>query len=196
VSDLEVRVAMLERMVSRLMRTKGTSVSFGRSTTPPIDTGRVQTVQAQMDALSLRDNIPVLFHYGYSAAMPVDGDKIIAYLNDDRSSGVVIATGHQTYRLTGLATGEVALYDMWGRSIKLGAGGIVMNANNQPLQINNCTTMTVQATRLQCTGDIIDNYQGNANTAANMRSIYNNHTHGGVQGGSSHTAHPDQPMVI
>jgi phage gp45-like len=195
VYDLESRVAVLERMVSRLTRNQGASIAFARSTTAPIDSGPVQTVQARMDALSLRDNMPVLFHYGFSSAMPVDGDKVVAYLNADRSSGIIIAGGHQTYRMTGLATGEVAIYDMWGRSIKLGASGIVINANNQPLAINNCTTMTVEATRLQCTGDIIDNYQSNNDTAQGMRQIYNTHTHGNVQNGGGHTNPPDQPMV-
>lgn len=129
VSDLAARVAMLERMVAALSRRQGASIAFSRSTAPPIDTGAVQTIQGQMDALSARDAMPVLMHYGFSSAMPVGGDKVVAYLGATRSSPVVVATGHQTYRLTGLATGEVAIYDMWGHSIKLGSAGVTVTGD-------------------------------------------------------------------
>ena len=148
VSDLEARVAMLERIVAQQARQLRTPIAFGRSTAAPIDTGPVQTIQGQMDALSRRDGMPVLFHYGYSSAMPIGGDKVISYLTADRSQGVVIATGHQSYRLTGLSTGQVALYDMWGHKIVLGSGGISM-------------TGTVSVTGdIHATGAVIAGYGG------------------------------------
>ena len=158
-SDLAARVAQLERMVTALLRRQGASVAFSRSTAPPIDTGAVQTIQGQMDALSARDAMPVLFHYGYSSAMPVGGDKVVGYLDATRSSPVVIATGHQTYRLTGLATGEVAIYDMWGRSVKLGASGISINGNGATLTIANVPTL-IQNGDIHATGAIIAGYGG------------------------------------
>ncbi len=151
VAMLERRVAMLERMVATLTRRQGASIGFSRSTAPPIDTGAVQTIQGQMDALSLRDGMPVLFHYGFSSAMPVGGDKVVAYLDATRSSPVVVATGHQAYRLTGLATGEVAIYDMWGRSVKLGASGIAVNCGGVPMTITG---------DLHVTGAVIAGYGG------------------------------------
>jgi phage gp45-like len=143
---------MLERMVATLTRRQqGGAVAFSRSTAAPIDTGPVQTIQGQMDALSNRDAMPVLMHYGFSSAMPVGGDKVVGYLNGTRSSPVVIATGHQTYRLTGLATGEVAIYDMWGRSIKMGAAGIAVNCGSVPMTITG---------NLHVTGAVIAGYGG------------------------------------
>ena len=193
-SDLEGRIASLERTVAALQRQLRQPIGFARSTAAPVDTGKVQTIQGQMDALSKRDAMPVLFHYGFSSSMPVDGDKVIGYLTSDRSSGVVIATGHQQYRLTGLSTGEVALYDMWGRSVVLGSGGVTINANNAPIDITNGTTVTVHAPLLRCTGDIQDNYEHNSQTMASMRQIYDEHTHGNVQNGGGHTSVPDQVM--
>ena len=185
---------MLERMVAQLGRQLRQPVGFARSTAAPIDTGKVQTIQGQMDALSRRDAMPVLFHYGFSSAMPIGGDKVVTYLTADRSSGVVIATGHQTYRLTGLATGEVALYDMWGRSVKLTAAGPVIDANSAPVQIENATTVTVGASLLRCSGDIQDNYGSNTRTMATMRSLYDSHTHGNVQNGAGSTSTPTPTM--
>jgi phage gp45-like len=158
-SDLEARVAMLERMVTALSRRQGASIAFSRSTAPPIDTGPVQTIQGQMDALSNRDAMPVLFHYGYSSAMPVGGDKVVGYLNGTRSSPVVIATGHQTYRMTGLATGEVVIYDMWGRSIKMGASGITINGGGKVITITNSPTL-IQNGDIHATGAVIAGYGG------------------------------------
>jgi phage gp45-like len=190
--DLGARVAMLERMVATLARRQGSGFEFSRSTAAPVDSGPVQTIQGQLDALSRRDGMPVLFHYGFSSAMPIGGDKAVAYLNANRSSGVVIATGHQTYRVTGLVTGETVIHDMWGRSVKLGALGPVIDANGSPIQILNCTTLTADAELLKVKGDIVDNYPTNTKTVANIRSIYDSHTHGGVSGGGAHTAIPDQ----
>ncbi len=184
-SDLDARVAMLERMVASLSRRLGSTVGFARSTAAPIDTGAIQTVQGRMDALSVRDNMPVLFHYGFSSSMPVGGDKVVNYLNGDRSTGVVVATGHQSYRIKGLVTGEVAVYDMWGRSIKLGASGPVVDCNGAPLQILNCGTLTADATLLKVKGDVIDNYPTNARTMAGMRSVFNAHVHTDPQGGNT-----------
>lgn len=158
-ADLEARVAMLERMLATVMRRQGASIEFSRSTAPPIDTGAVQTIQGQMDALSNRDAMPVLFHYGFSSTMPVGGDKVVAYLNGTRSSPVVVATGHQTYRLTGLATGEVVIYDMWGRSIKMGTAGITINGGGAAVTVTNSPTL-IQNGDIHATGAVIAGYGG------------------------------------
>ena len=127
--DVEARISRLERQIEALQRQLRVPVGFSRSTAAPNDAGAVQTIQGQMDALSSRDAMPVLFHYGVSSAMPVGGDKVIAYVTGDRSSGVVVATGHQQYRLAGLSTGQVAMYDMWGHSLVFGSGGLTVTGD-------------------------------------------------------------------
>ena len=146
--ELESRIALLERLVQQLVRRQAQPIGFARSTAAPNDSGPVQTVQGQFDALSLRDGMPVLFHYGYTSAMPIGGDKVIGYLGGERSSPVVLATGHQTYRLTGLAPGEVALYDMWQHAVRLNSAGIAMTG-----------TVTINGD-LRVTGAVIAGYGG------------------------------------
>jgi phage gp45-like len=175
--DQEARIAMLERQVAALTRRLGTPFTLARSTVAPNDAGAVQTIQGQLDALSTRDAMPVLYHYGFTGSPPIGTDKLVAFLDGDRSKGLVIATGHQEYRLTGLANGEVAIYDMLGRYVKLAQSGIVMNAAAGPVTIENATTVTVDAALLRCTGDIIDNYTTQTETLANQRAIYDSHTH-------------------
>jgi hypothetical protein len=68
--------------------------------------------------------MPMLFHYGFSSAMPIGGDKVVLFGNGERSSGVVIASNHQQYRQKNLGTGEVCLCDMWGHAIRLTENGI------------------------------------------------------------------------
>jgi len=126
---LEARIAMLERQIATLMGRRGSPFALARSTLAVNDTGPVQTVQAQLDALSVRDGIPVLYGYGFTGSPPVAADLHVAFIDGDRSKAVAIASGHQTYRLRGLATGESAAYDMWGHFIKLGYGGITINGN-------------------------------------------------------------------
>ncbi|MED8995635.1 baseplate assembly protein, partial [Escherichia coli] len=108
---------------------------------------------------------------------------------------VVVASGHQAYRINGLSSGEVVVYNQWGQSIRLNESGIVVEANNQPVAVNSATTLTVTATdevmlntpSLKVTGDITDNCGNNNTTLKALRDAYNNHTHPvtGVESGSS-----------
>jgi phage gp45-like len=182
--DWEGRLRALERHVAALER-RYNPLSMARSTVVPNDGGNVQTVQGKLDALSTRDAMPVLFQYGFSCSMPVDTDKLVAFIDGDRSKAVVFASNNQTYRIKGLATGEVALYDMRGRFIKLGASQITVQANGAPVEVDGATTVTVNAStkirfvtpRLEVTGDIIDHCDTQPHTMADERSIYNTHTH-------------------
>jgi hypothetical protein len=116
---LNARLGALERRLERLERRNRDAFALSRSTAPSVDSGAVQTNQGRLDALSLRDGMPTLYHYGFSASLPVGADKLVCFLNGDRSQGVVVATGHQSHRFTGLAPGEVVIHDMWGHSIHL-----------------------------------------------------------------------------
>jgi len=151
VSDALTRIAALERRLARLERGTAQRIAFARSTAPASDSGAVQTVQGQVDAVSARDAMPVMYHYGFTASLPPGGDHVVVYRGADRSSGVVIATGHQSYRMTGLASGEMAIYDMWGRSVKLGATGITINANGVPVVLQG---------DLHVSGNVIAGYGG------------------------------------
>jgi len=53
----------------------------------------------------------------------------------------------------------------------------------------------METPRLEVTGDVIDHCDSQSHTAANMRSIYNSHRHGGVQPGGGTTATPDTPQL-
>jgi hypothetical protein len=128
IAMLAQKVASLERQVDALSRRRGSPFALARSTMNVNDGGAVQTVQAQLDALSVRDNIPLLYHYGFFSAPPVGADLHVAFLDGDRSKAVVIATNHQSYRMKGIAPGDAGLFAQ-GAIVHLSAAGIGLTGN-------------------------------------------------------------------
>lgn len=170
------------------------SLGFG-SITAIDDSGPVQRAQLKLGYAEVRDRTPVMQLFGLSAFPPLPSDAVLVFIGGDRSNGVVIATNNQGSRPTGQSEGESTLYNAHGMSVYLSKSGIVVNAGNQPVTVNNATTVTVNASGdvifncplLKVSGDIIDNYGTNSHTMAGMRQIYDEHTHQvpNVQTGSS-----------
>lgn len=138
------------------------------------DSGTVQTLQVQLGALELRDGIARLAEYGFTSAPPAGSDAVAVYINGDRSNGVVIATGNQTYRLKGLGDGDAALYDSRGQSVWLTKDGIVFNGAGLPLVIRDTPTVTLEDTTLLSVphGDVV---------ASGISLVH--HVHPDAQGG-------------
>lgn len=151
------------------------------------DAGVVQLVQIKLGADEVRDGMPRLAEYGFTSNPPAGTDAVATFLAGDRSNGVVIATGNQVYRLVGLASGDVAIYDSRGQSVWLTPSGIVVNGGGLPMKITNTTQVRMETALLEVTGDIQDNCDAQTRTMATMRSIYDGHTHTvpNIQGGSS-----------
>lgn len=131
----------IERLYRRIMLLIG----IGKVTTGN-DGGNVQLLQVQLGADEIRDNTPRMAEFGFTSMPPPGSDTVLAFLRGDRSSGIVIATGNQTFRLKNLAPGESALYDAFGKYVKLTQAGIVVEAAGQAVTVNNASTVTVNAT--------------------------------------------------
>lgn len=160
------------------------------------DSGPVHRAQVRGFPNETIDAMPVLQIYGLASHAPPGSDAMAIFASGDRSNGVIVATGNQQYRLRNQKPGEVTLHDNGGNVVKL--------ANNGMIEITCPGTVTVTCPgklrmvtpRLEVTGDVIDHCDDQAHTAADMRTIYNTHTHGDVQNGSGHTAIPDQPQRV
>ncbi|TKI02908.1 baseplate assembly protein [Martelella alba] len=158
------------------------------------DSGVIQRVQ-YATAMEVRGDTPRMAEFGFSSGLPAGTDVVLGFLGGDRSSAVVIASNHQSYRHAGLNAGETVIYNQWGMYVKLTKDGIIVEANGQPVTVNNATTLKATATesvtldtpRLYVTGDIIDNSGSNAVTLKQLRDAYNEHTHqvAEVESGSS-----------
>jgi phage baseplate assembly protein V len=147
------------------------------------DSGPVHRVQVRATGPETIDNVPVLQIYGLASHAPVGSDAACLFVAGDRSNSVIVATGKQADRLRDLKSGEVALYTAAGTFIKLSGNDVYMNVAGK---------VRIDTPRLEVTGDIIDHCDSQPHTDADMRQIYNTHTHGGVTFGTSHTAIPDQ----
>ena len=173
------------------------------------DAGQVQTLQLTLTPLEIRDNTPRLAEFGFTSNPPAGADVAMLCVGGDRSNGLVIATGHQLYRLKGLASGDAAIYDSRGQSVWLTDGGIVVNGAGLPLVVNDTPTVTVNAATsvtlntptTHCTGnlDVDGNIvaQGDVSdhgnkSMAGMRTVFNGHDHTDPQGGT--VSNPLQAM--
>lgn len=134
------------------------------------DAGAAQLVQVKIQTGWVQDKVPRLAEYGLHSNPPAGADAVLLFLGGNPGDGVVIATGHQQYRLH-LLPGEVALADDQGQVVKLSRSGIEITA---PLGV-------------AITGDL--SVTGNTAFAgqvrANGKRIDDSHKHGNVQAGSS-----------
>lgn len=157
-------------------------LGIGRITTQK-DSGVVQEIQYQtpLEVASA----PRLSDFGFSSGLPAGSDVLIAFLGGDRSSPVVIASNHQSFRYTGLKPGETVVYNQQGMNIHLTEEGIFIDAKGKDVEINNARNITATATeqvklvtpKLLVTGDIIDNCETNNSTLKALRDAHNDHDH-------------------
>ncbi|HIC8722683.1 TPA: phage baseplate assembly protein domain-containing protein [Enterobacter ludwigii] len=190
----------IQGIYKQLLRRIQMAVSIGRITATS-DSGPIQKLQVQTP-LEVRGDTPRMSDFGFSSGLPVGSDVVVAFLGGDRSSGVIIASNHQSYRQSGLNPGETIIYSQWGQLVKLTETGITIDAAGQPVDVVNSTVVTITASEeviaktpvLKCTGDIIDNCESNTATLKQLREAYNDHDHPvkNVQGGNS-TINSEKP---
>ncbi len=175
---------MMERLRSRLVYALG----LGRTRFID-DSGSVQTAQvvfqAHDRARRVTNNVPVIAHYGLTSRPPANSDAVAVFLEGDPSSGLVIATNHQTYRLRNLGEGEVALYDQWGNVVHLTEGQITLK---------HATKVRVESPRLEVTGDVVDRCDEQPATLADLREDYQGHRHSEVRSGPDESGLTTLPL--
>lgn len=157
--------------ISNLWRRVLLAIGRGRVRTVT-DTGNVQVLQIKAGADETLDGVPRLAEYGFQSSPPAGSDAVLVFVAGERSNGVVIACGNQTYRMKSLATGEVAISDDKGQSVYLSAAGIRVNGGGLPLTINNTPHVTVTADALTLNGPTTIN----GDAVINGRTTHNGDT--------------------
>jgi phage gp45-like len=184
IAQLHARVRALESANDRLyrrilMHTAWVTISATN------DTGPVHLIQGRVRGTpETIDNLQTLNLYGFASHAPTGSDALAMFGNGDRSNGVIVATANQAARPRNQPMGEVSLHDDKGNIITLHQDGTI--------EIVCSTKVRMVTPRLEVTGDIIDHCDSQSHTDADMREIYNTHTHGGVQEGGSNTGVPNQ----
>lgn len=178
------------RGLEKFWRRLQMAIGLGRIQTST-DDGNVQMVQVELQGGDVRDNTPRVSEYGF-ASRPLPGcQAVVIFVGGDRSNGAVIGTNDETHRMRDLQPGEVAIHDDQGQSVYITRAGIVIDGGGKPIQITNAPTVTADTPLFRSTGDVLDNCETNTVTIAQMREIYNAHTHtennvtGGQTGGPS-----------
>lgn len=177
--DIKTRIAMM--------------IGFGKTTLLE-DGGNTQKVQYHNN-MEVRGGTIRYTDFGFSSSLPAGSDVLIAYLNGNRSNAIIFASNHPSSRHQNLKSGESVLYNQWGLHILMTKEGIVIEAKDKEVTVNNAKKVTVNASTevllntplLKVTGDIIDNCEGNKSTLKALRDSHNTHNHDvkNVQSGGS-----------
>ncbi len=131
------------------------------------DLGKRQTMQVEVTRGELIDDIERMQNYGYTSSPPLGGtDCLVAFLGGNREQGVVIVAENRQYRLTGLESGEVALFDDLGNVVKLGRSAIEVQA---------VTQISLTAPTIQIEGNIVHT----GTLVSNGKDIGSTHYHVG-----------------
>jgi phage baseplate assembly protein V len=126
-------IAMIDKRIARFVG--GIRQAFRGVVTLVKAASSVQLLQ--VDGLAgeqLQDN-ELFQHYGYTSNPPAGTMAIVLPVGGKTAHGIIIATEHGTYRLKGLASGEVALYSDEGDSVVLKRGRLI-EVTTQTLRIN------------------------------------------------------------
>ena len=135
--------------------------------------GKMQTLQVSLLADESKDAVEHFEPFGFTSCPKSGAEVLAAFIDGDRSHGVVIAVADRRYRVKSLKAGEVAIYDATGAIIKLTETGIQIDGGGHDINITNAAQVIVTD------GDVI----------ADGISL-KTHVHGGVQSGSSQTGAP------
>lgn len=198
----------LEKMLSplyrklRMLATRGVVQLVDPSTL-------LQELQIAALGQEVLDNIEHWEPYGFTSNPHPGAEALLLSLGGDRDHTVAVNVADRRFRLTGLASGEVALatdegdvmHFRRGNQILIDTmGTLVANAGTSatittPLATIVASTKVVFDTPLtQCTGDF--DAAGSVSDATGsmqgMRDIYNGHTAPGDSGGTTGT--PNQTM--
>jgi phage baseplate assembly protein V len=117
------------------------------------DSGPVQRLQVSGSGGEVHDQVPRLAEYGHSSNPPAGSDVVMVKLGGDHSRAVVVATGHQASRPTGLPLGASVLYDNAGAKVLANADGTlqISAATQIVLQVGG-TTVAITTTGLSVNG--------------------------------------------
>jgi phage baseplate assembly protein V len=161
-----------------------TRLMIGRCILRAVNDGAaVQLVQAQLLADEIQDDVERIQQYGYTSVPLPGAEGVVLFVGGNRDHGLMIACDDRRYRLKGLESGEVAIYDDQGQKVHLTRAGIVIDGAGKDVTIINAPVVHVPQD-LYVGRDIIAGRdvkdQGGAKAMAGMRNVYNGHNHGGA----------------
>lgn len=141
------------------------------------DNKPVQLVQAQLLAEEVHDDVERIQEYGFTSVPKPGAEGVVVFVGGNRDHGLVIAVEDRRFRLKGLASGEVAIYDDQGQKVHLTRTGIVIDGAGKDVTIQNAPVVHVPqdlvvGRDIIAQRDVIDHSN---KSMAGMRQTYNAH---------------------
>ncbi len=174
---------LLGRMLAPLARSVGNMLARGTLVLANSAT-KMQALQVRILDGEAKDAVEHFEPYGYTSKPHPGAEALLQFFGGDRSHGVAFMVADRRYRLTGLESGEVALFDDLGSKIVIKRGNVI--------EITATTKLRLVTPLLEVTGEIKDRCDTDGATMKGMRTTYNSHTHPGDSGGTTGT--PNQGM--
>lgn len=138
----------------------------------------LQSVQVSTTADNEPDDVERFQNYGFSS-MPFAGAEGLALaVGGSQANVIVINVDDRRYRIKGLKSGEVAIYDDQDQSVHLTRDGIVVNGGGRQVTIKDTPKVRMECS-LEVTGDIKDHCDSDGRTMDHMRTWSAGHTHNG-----------------
>lgn len=142
----------------------------------------------------ITDQVPRMSEYGFTSALPDDAEVLVIRRNGERANGIVIATQHRASRPTDLEAGDVAIYDVRGRVIKLTSDGVIVDGADGLVTVKNATKVRCECD-VETTGDLISRADGQRVSLNALHDAYNLHDHPPVAGGGQWGSGPPDRKV-
>lgn len=165
------------------------------------DSRKLQTLQVSLFGVGddTPDDIERFQQYGFTSKPFTQSEAIVLFPGGDRSHGLCLAVGDRRYRLTGLADGEVALYDDQNQVVHIRRDGIYIISAEQVVIDSPQAVFTGDMAidgELYVQGDISSdgNISDGSGSMQEMRDTYNAHIHPGVQSGGGSTGPTSSSM--
>lgn len=153
---------------------------------------KCQTVDTELIAGEQKAGLEHTEAYGFTSRPKPGAEAIALFPGGDRSHGVVVSVYDRRYRMKGLKSGEVAIYDDLGQSVTLTRAGIVVDGGGNPIVFKNAPKARFEMD-IESTGQIKDLCDSGGLTMSAMRIAYNGHRH--LENGQGNkTNQTDKPM--
>lgn len=104
---------------------------FARGTISRADSAKkMQSLQIRLLSDEVKDDVEHFEPYGFTSNPKPGAEHVTGFFDGDRSHGVVLIAADRRYRLTGLESGEVAIYTDEGDKIELKRGNTIRVTTN------------------------------------------------------------------
>lgn len=115
------------------------------------DAQKMQVAQVDLLADETQDDVERYQNYGFTSVPFSGAEGVVLSVGGTRSHAILIAVDDRRYRLTGLPSGEVAVYDDRGQVVHLKRDGIEIRSPDEVVVI--APVVTVEAAQVNLGGE-------------------------------------------